>query len=109
VGVSIYTLMFKLPGGEFADDWMHTVIHVVWGAAAAYAGWITPSLAQPFTLATIAVYGTLLIMGVATEGLFLDREFRIPLDAAANVFHLGLFSLGVGFVSRAKVAGAARS
>ncbi len=101
--VSIYTALFKIPGGEFADDWMHTVIHVVWGAVAAYAGWFATVWSRLFTFATVALYGALLIVGVLGEGLFLDQEFRIPLDAVANIFHLVLLALGVGFLVRAEM------
>jgi hypothetical protein len=46
--------------------------------------------AKAFTAAVAVVYGALGIFGWFTDGFLLDSTFRIPLDAGANVFHLGL-------------------
>jgi hypothetical protein len=90
--VVVYTVLKKMPSGEFARDWMHTVLHVATASVAVYAGWISrrPTAAKSFTAAIAVVYGTLGIFGWFTDGLLMDSTFRIPLDIGANVFHLAL-------------------
>ena len=90
--VVLYTLVAKLPGGELARDWTHTALHVVTGCAGVYAGWITDRAtpAKAFTATLALAYGTLGLFGWFIDGLFMGSAFRIPLQAADNVFHLVL-------------------
>ena len=90
--VAVYTLVVKLPGGELARDWLHTALHVVTACVAVYVGWIaeraTP--AKAFTATLALAYGTLGVFGWFIDGLFMGSAFRVPLQAADNVFHLVL-------------------
>ena len=90
--VALYTLLAKVPSGQFARDWMHTALHVGTGSLAVYAGWIadrvTPAIA--FTAGLALAYGTLGLFGWFRDGLLMDSALRIPLGAADNIFHLAL-------------------
>ena len=86
--VALYTVVMKAPSGDIERDWLHTLLHVVTGATAAYAGWIATDAARWFTLAILVAYGALGVGGWFTDGLFLESAARIPLDVADNVFHL---------------------
>jgi hypothetical protein len=90
--VVAYTVLNKMPSGEFARDWMHTAVHVATASVAVYAGWISErgAAAKAFTAAIAVGYGALGIFGWFTDGLLMDSTFRIPLDAGGNVFHLAL-------------------
>jgi hypothetical protein len=93
--VAVYTLLAKAPGGELGRDWSHTVLHVVTGVFAVYAGWLAASV-TPAKLLTAAVgfaYGILGVVGWFIDGVLMGSSFRIPLAAADNVFHL-LLALG---------------
>ena len=95
--VALYTLVFKLPGGDLERDWLHTVLHVITGALAAYAGWFAAAVspARAVTLGVTVAYGVLGIGGWFVDGLFMGTPFRIPLQAADNVFHLLLAGGGI--------------
>lgn len=97
--VALYTVLFKRD--ELADDWSHTVLHVVTGAAAAYAGWgaARATAARMFTFAIAVGYGALGLVGWFIAGIALDHEYRIPLAAADNVFHLALAAGAVAAVA----------
>ena len=43
--VAVYTVVVKAPTGGMERDWMHTALHILTGAVAAYAGWISADLA----------------------------------------------------------------
>jgi uncharacterized protein DUF4383 len=88
--VTVYTVAFKAPSGELRDDWAHTMLHVVGGVIAAFAGWVArgPVPASVFSVAVAVGYGALGIMGWFVHTLFADQEFRIPLAPADNVFHV---------------------
>lgn len=90
--VVLYTLVAKLPGGEMARDWTHTVLHVATGCVAIYAGWIAERAwpAKLFTGAIAVGYGTLGIFGSFSDGLLMGSPLRIPLEAADNIFHVVL-------------------
>ncbi len=88
--VAVYTVAFKAPSGELADDWAHTMLHLVGAVVAVVAGWVArgPAPASLFSVAVAVGYGALGIIGWFVDTLFADHEFRIPLAPADNVFHL---------------------
>ena len=45
--VAVYTLAVKVPTGEFDQDWLHTVLHLVSGAVAVYVGWMASGTEAP--------------------------------------------------------------
>jgi hypothetical protein len=101
--VVAYTLFAKVPDGDIRDDWLHTILHVVTGIVAVSIGWVLSSVAaaRVFTLTVGMSYGVLGIGGWFTDGLFLGREFAVPLTAADNIFHLLLAGgAAVAIVSR---------
>lgn len=100
--VAAYTVAVKLPGGGLAGDWVHTVLHVVTGAVAVYAGWLAVGPApRVFTWALVGVYGPLGVMGWFVDGLAAGSPFAIPLSTADNLFHLALAAAGVAVVATA--------
>lgn len=101
--VALYTLLIKVPSGEFARDWTHTALHIATGLLALYSGWIADSVmpSKALTLALAFAYGALGLVGWSTDGLLLGSAFPIPLDAADNVFHL---ALGLGAAATIAVA-----
>jgi hypothetical protein len=63
--VAIYTVVVKVPSGEFGNDWAHTVLQFATGLCAVYAGWIAaPEVAAALTWTLAAAYA---VLGVATE------------------------------------------
>ena len=102
--VALYTLAVKLPRGGMAHDWLHTVLHVVTGLAAAYLGWAHRGSAAPriFAVGVIAVYGLLGMVGWFIDGIALGTRFAIPLGPAENVFHLGLAAVGLAVLALAR-------
>ena len=95
--VGVYTLTAKVPSGEFRSDWLHTVLHLVTGAFAVFAGWLAarhgPALA--LTAGVGMGYGLLTLFGLVSDGLFLGTPLRIPLTTADNVFHAFLSATAV--------------
>jgi hypothetical protein len=88
IGVSIYTVAVKLPGGALADDWLHTALHLATGAVAAvvvYRG--SRLLAALLTLAVAVGYGVLAAVGILVDGLFLATAVAVPLATGDDVFH----------------------
>ena len=101
--VAVYTLVIKAPSGELARDWTHTVLHVVTGAVAGYAGWVAAdAAARVFTVALLGGYGALAVVGPFIDGLLLDTRFRVPLDAPDDVFHLLLAAAAAAVVVRTR-------
>jgi hypothetical protein len=108
--VAIYTVVVKVPSGEFGNDWAHTVLHFATGLCAVYAGWIAaPEVAAALTWTLAAAYAVLGLVGWFVDGLFLDAAIRIPLAAADNVFHLllGVAAVVTIVVARAPARGIA--
>jgi hypothetical protein len=108
--VAVYTLVLKGSSGAIERDWMHTALHIVTGAVAAYAGWISADIAagRLFTIAILIAYGLLGVVGWFIDGLFLDSRIRIPLGAADNVFHVLLAAAAASVILRARGSGARR-
>ena len=90
VGITAYTLVTKWLGGRLAGDWMHSVLHLVSAAVAAYAGWGTRRSAPAvlFTGFLGLVYLGLGVFGWFIDGLLLGTPVAIPLGPPDNVFHL---------------------
>ena len=92
VSITAYTVIVKLLQGRLADDWLHSVLHLGSGLAAADAGWyargVTP--ARAFTWGVGLLYFALGVYGWFTAGLLVGTPFAIPLGVAENVFHLAL-------------------
>jgi hypothetical protein len=88
--VVLYTVLRKVPDGEFARDWTHTALHVVTAVFALHAGWLADDArpARALTAALALTYGALGVGGWFTDGLFMGSVFRIPLQSADNIFHL---------------------
>ncbi|MDP8909516.1 MAG: hypothetical protein M3N47_10475 [Chloroflexota bacterium] len=101
--VAVYTVVVKAPTGEIEHDWVHTALHLLTGAVAAYAGWFAADVARPrlFAVAILVGYGVLGVLGWFVDGLFLHTSFRIPLDVADNVFHLLLAAAAATVIGRA--------
>ena len=90
--ITAYSVTSKLVQDRLAHDWVHSVLHVVSAAAAIYAGWLARSL-RPARLLTLMIgvgYTLLGVVGWFTPGFFLHSAVAVPLDMAANVFHLVL-------------------
>jgi hypothetical protein len=104
--VAVYTLAVKVPSGDIERDWLHTALHLLTGAVAAYAGWIAADMALPrlLTVAILAGYGMLGVVGWFIDGLFLNTSIRIPLDVAGNLFHLLLAAAAATVIARARAA-----
>jgi len=86
----VYSIPTKLIQERLAEDWLHSVLHLLSAVFAAYAAWYAPSNlpARAYTWGIGFLYGGLLVYGVLTPGLFLNTPFVIPLGTADNVFHL---------------------
>jgi hypothetical protein len=100
--VAVYTLVVKAPSGEIERDWVHTALHIVTGAVAGYAGWMSADIGAPrlFTVTILIGYGVLGVVGWFIDGLFLRSSVRIPLDAADNGFHLLLAAAAATVIIR---------
>ena len=109
--VVVYTLLAKVPHGELARDWTHTVLHVASAVVAVCAGWIFrgAAAAKAFTAALLLVYGLLGLAGWFVDGLLMRSSLRIPLQAADNVFHLALAAGAAITVVAARRPGVRRS
>lgn len=103
--VALYTMAVKAPSGELASDWLHTLFHLLTAGVAMYLGWFRPRGGGPrlFTLAVVAVYGSLGVIGWLIDGIAMDTPFRIPLQAADNGFHLVLAATGLVASLRSEV------
>lgn len=101
--VSLYTVVIKLPSGEFGNDWAHTAFHVVTAVVAFFLGWIKPNqaAARAFTWGVAVLYGILGIVGWFMEGIAMGEAYRIPLSTADNIFHVALSLAGFGFIFQA--------
>ena len=90
---------------------MHTALHILTGAVAAYAGWISADLAAArlFAVAIVIGYGVLGVAGWFIDGLFLDSSVRIPLDVPDNVFHLLLAVVAASVIVRSRASQATGS
>lgn len=100
--VSAYTVMIKVPAGDFTRDWAHTALHVATALLAVHLGWFAPVGwgQRRFTWVLVAAYGALGAVGWAVGGILMDSPFRVPLTAADNVFHLLLAAVGVAVALR---------
>jgi len=109
--VAVYTVVVKAPTGGMERDWMHTALHILTGAVAAYAGWISADLAAArlFAVAIVIGYGVLGVAGWFIDGLFLDSSVRIPLDVPDNVFHLLLAVVAASVIVRSRASQATGS
>jgi hypothetical protein len=89
---TLYPLIMKLSEQRLADDWLHSVLHLMSALVGAYASWHAKSVlpAKIFTWAVGGLYLLLGVFGWFTPGLFLGSPFAIPLGVADNVFHLFL-------------------
>ena len=104
--VALYTLVVKAPSGGIERDWMHSVLHVLTGALAAYAGWVSADAraARLVAVAILVAYGALGIAGWFIDGLFLGSAWRIPLAVADNVFHLLLTAAAAVVILRTRAS-----
>ena len=98
--ITAYSVTSKLVQDRLAHDWLHSVLHVLSAAAAIYAGWLSRSSlpARAFTLAAGIGYTLLGVLGWFIPGFFLHSVAAVPLDPAANVFHLMLGVPALGLV-----------
>jgi hypothetical protein len=88
--ITAYSVTSKLVKDRLAHDWVHSLLHALSAAAAMHAGWLARSL-QPARLVTLMIgvgYTLLGVVGWFTPGFLLHSVVAVPLDAAANVFHL---------------------
>ncbi len=85
-----YSIPTKLIQGRLAEDWLHSVLHLLSALFAAYAVWSTSRnvSARTYTWGIGFLYLGLLVFGLLTPGLFLNTRFAIPLDTADNAFHI---------------------
>lgn len=74
-------------------DPLHAGVHLVWGIAATYVGFVRPRWATPFILAFAVFY-----LGLAIVGTFTSQHFGLRLGAGENMFHwlAGPAALAVG-------------
>ena len=88
IGVSVYTVAVKLPGGGLAGDWLHTALHLATGAVAAIAAYRGSRLLAALVTGAVAVgYGVLAAVGPLVDGFFLGTAAAVPLATADDVFH----------------------
>jgi hypothetical protein len=74
----------SLPPGQRLDP-LHAAVHLLWGIAGTYVGFVRPHLATPFMLAFAAFYTLLAILGT-----FTNQHLGMHLDTPANLFHWSL-------------------
>ena len=85
----VYSIPTKLIQGRLAEDWLHSVLHLLAALFAAYAVWSTSrNVAWTYTWGIGFLYLGLLGFGLLTPGLFLNTRFAIPLDTPDNAFHI---------------------
>ncbi|HEU0017843.1 MAG TPA: hypothetical protein VFQ31_05740 [Methyloceanibacter sp.] len=92
----------SFPPGQRLDP-QHAAVHLLWGIAGTYVGFVRPHLATPFMLAFAAFYTLLAVLGTFTSqhlGMHLDT----PVNLTARLFASPLTGLGLGLilVARAK-------
>ena len=68
----------SFPPGQRLDP-LHAGVHLLWGIAGTYAGFVRPRLATPFMLAFAAFYTLLAILGTFTR-----QHFGMHLDTSVN-------------------------
>ena len=74
----------SFPPGQRLDP-LHAAVHLVWGIAGTYVGFVRPQLATPFILAFATFYTLLAILGT-----FTNQHLGIHLDTPVNLFHWSL-------------------
>jgi len=87
---TIYPVAVKVYQQRLADDWLHSLLHLMSALFGAYAGWRATSVlpAKAFTWGIGALYLGLGVYGWFTPGLFLNSTLAIPLGVGDNIFHL---------------------
>jgi Domain of unknown function (DUF4383) len=88
--VTLYTVPTKYLQGRLADDWAHSLLHLVSAVLTGYAGWLarSPAPARALTWAIGVGYVALGCYGWFTPGLLLGTPLAIPLGVPENLFHL---------------------
>ena len=74
----------SFPPGQRLDP-RHAAVHLLWGIAGTYVGFIRPRLATPFMLAFAAFYTLFAILGT-----FTNQHLGMHLDTSVNLFHWSL-------------------
>ena len=90
--ITVHPLTTKLLQERFADDWLHSVLHLGSALFGIYAGWYATNIApaKVFTWGIGLLYLVLGVYGWFTPGFLLHTSFAIPLGVADNAFHLFL-------------------
>ena len=85
-----YPVTVKLLEHRLTEDWLHSVLHLCSALFGAYAGWVATGVvpAKLFTWGVGLGYLVLGAYGWFTPGLLLGTHLALPLDPAANLFHL---------------------
>jgi hypothetical protein len=101
-----YPVVIKVIEDRLSHDWLHSTLHLVSAATAAYAGWFARSEtpARLFTWGVAVVYGVLGVVGWFIDGLLLNSHLAIPLGPVDNVFHLGLAAFALTTLIRTPAA-----
>jgi hypothetical protein len=66
-------------------DPLHAAVHLLWGIAGTYVGFVRPRFATSFMLAFAAFYTLLAILGT-----FTNQHLGMHLDTPVNLFHWSL-------------------
>ena len=74
----------SFPPGQRLDP-LHAAVHLLWGIAGTYVGFVRPRLATNFMLAFAAFYTLLAILGT-----FTSQHLGMHLDTSVNLFHWSL-------------------
>ena len=74
----------SFPPGQRLDP-LHAAVHLLWGIAGTYVGFVRPRLATTFMLAFAAFYTLLAILGT-----FTNQHLGMHLDTSVNLFHWSL-------------------
>ena len=85
----------RLPLG-FRIDPLHALMHVVWGAAGAFVGFLRPQWSTPW----LFVFG-IYYFAVAMLGMFTDIRFGLHFGIRDNSFHfvVGSAAVAIGLYS----------
>ena len=88
--ITVHPLTTKLLQERFADDWLHSVLHLGSALFGIYAGWYATNIApaKVFTWGIGLLYFMLGVYGWFTPGFLLHTPVAIPIGVADNVFHL---------------------
>jgi len=89
---TIFSVSVKAYQQRLADDWLHSLLHLLSALFGVYAGWRATSAlpAKAFTWGIGMLYLGLGLYGWFTPGLFLNSILAIPLGLVDNIFHLVL-------------------